>query len=221
MRFQFTAAIDDETGELGWKDSRGLGEGFNATRSGLTLAHDCLEHFRLETVADEIMAHGAMYWIRGEGGYCNHYNGRGIDAETLAGEWYSLFQAMEAGNNLEAPPRTKRLDSYVEQVIAEVIEQGAASVTKEYSYSGGLEYDSRQTLKRLAEHFAAWFRIGYRKAARRYRGIAQYQVSYTFEQLEKAFDKQKPEYEGQRIKVNISTRSAEIHIDEIEFAEYD
>ena len=186
---------------------------FGATQEPLTLTHDCLEHFAFGSVADEIEAHGAMYWIR---------YGFTLDVEAFANEWDSLLRALMTEGYLPDVPKTRTLDSDVEDDISAIIEQGRAYCVRNV-IDGDLDYadDSRRDLDRLANAFRAFFRRGYRKAARRYKGLAACEVAALFDSLQNAFAKVRLEFEGQSISVNVDLRTQSVRIDEIIPKEFD
>jgi hypothetical protein len=206
MRRSLVAAIDHEvSGELGWKDKR---IPFNSPYGPLTyeigLAHDSLEHFALETVSDEIMAHAAMYWGRYQGGYCSPY-GRGLTLEDIGSEWIQLCHAVQSGNYLKTPPRTCKLESDAEEDISTIIAAGRRAIRSEY------EHDERplawlSTANEIEKVFRGWFRLGYRKADRVYRkglGWDPSTFSHYFGQLAERFKRTQPQYEGQEICLEI------------------
>ncbi len=200
MRLEFIAETDHEvTGELGWKDSRIPANSPYGPFVGAGIAHDSLEHFSLTDVSDEVMAHAVIYWGRDQSGWCNEY-GRNLSLEDIGSEWIQLFHAIEGGHNLIAPPRTCKLDSDVEEDISTIMEEGIR-----YLRSEGLE--NWQTLETLEKNFRGWFRLGYRKAEKKYRlrmGIDPSELGYLYTKLAERFEKLKPEYEGQKIVLTIN-----------------
>jgi hypothetical protein len=195
MRLEFIAETDHEvTGELGWKDSRVARNSPYGPLIGFGLAHDSLEHFALETVADEIMAHAAMYWGRYRAGYCNQY-GRGLTLEDIGSEWINLFQAIQGGHNLTAPRNTRKLDDEIEEDISAIAEAGRRALRDE-----GFEF-WQTAAGEIEQKFRGWFRIGFRKAEAKFRkmGIDPSELSHLFGQLVTRFEKLTPQWEGQKI----------------------
>ena len=152
MLREFTAEENFDTGFLGWRDKRARGP-YEAWEDGRALAHDCLEHLPykgsngLETVADEIRAHGSILWLRGDE----------LSTKDMAYEWINLTHAINAGYCL-APfcGKTRKLDSYTENQLAQIMTEGENICRKEFSKD---LYHSD-----ISEHFANYFRQGYRNA---------------------------------------------------------
>lgn len=221
MRFKLTAKENQNTGEIGWQDSRIRGSDvFEPVSSGLTLAHDCLEHMAFDSVADEIEAHGAMYWARYEGGWSGSY-GFTLSVEAFAAEWQNLLQGLMMEGYLPSAPKTRPLDSAVEEDISSIIEQGRAyCVRNVIAEDPDRDHDSRRELDRLADVFRAFFRKGYRKAVRRYKGLASCEVAALFSALESEFEHYEPEFEGQELTVTVNLKTQRVTIAETFEEEY-
>lgn len=196
MRFQLVATIDqDVTGELAWRDKRIAYNSPYGPIGGFGLIHDCFEHFKLETVSDEIMAHGALYWGRYQGAYCYPGNGRNLSLEEIGSEWIQLYHAIEGGHNLIRPPRTCKLDDSSEEDIATIMASGLRSLNSE-----GLE--SWRTQEEIEQNFRGWFRLGVRKAEQRYRKGFQWDpatLAHYFEQAIRKYERLSPQWEGQEM----------------------
>lgn len=216
MRFKLTAKENQNTGEIGWQDSRIRGSDvFEPLSEGLGLAHDCMEHTAFGSVADEIEAHGAMYWVRYEGGWQGKY-GSNLNMEGFASEWQNLLNGLMSEPYLPDTPKTLPLDSQVEEDISSIIQKGKVfCIRNEVCECQREDSDSRKDLERLSGVFRAFFRRGYRKAIRRYKGLPAYEVAALFSELEKAFDRQRAEYEGQELAVTVDLRERNVRIEEI------
>ena len=208
MKFTLKAEMDHESGEIGWKDSRiPRDSGIYGPLFGFGIAHDLLEHFAFEHIGDEIEAHAAMYRIRYETGYRNKY-GRGIELGDFSSEWIELVRGLERDGRLPTffAKRTRPLSEEIERDIDAIIEEGKRMVMEENSYDG-MEESTREMYASMASEIARvfrnYFRNGYRKTGKRYRGVDMSQVSYTFERLAKAFEKLTPEFEGDAITVDV------------------
>jgi hypothetical protein len=211
MRFNLTAEVNNDTGELGWKDSRLKGECFGPMDYSYGLSHDCLEHFAFDGVADEIEAHGAMYWLRYEGGWSHPKFGHTLDMEGFANEWISLVRGIYAEPYLPTPRKTRPLDSVIEDDISEIIEKGKKAVRSEF----GSDEDSPESdTAGIEQVFRAYFRIGYRKAAKRYKGHAACEIAGLYNTLADAFERNKPECEGQQIVVTVNLKTGRVSVDE-------
>ena len=214
MRFKFTCELDNDTGELGWKDVRVTGEAYGPLAYARALTHDCLEHFSLSELSDEIEAHAAIYWGRFQGGGV-------VNLQSLGAEWWGICRAMQAGSELRMPPRTQKLDRDVEEDISSLLIHGRKAVRDEIGE--GWEEIARE----IEKAFRGWFRIGFRKAERRWRrwNYGPAELSHLFDQLETAFQKflqqhREEMYEGGQMVLNI-TRNGEIRFrtlsDEVSF----
>lgn len=196
MRFHLIATIDhDVTGELAWRDKRIPFNTPYGPIGGFGLIHDCFEHFRLETVSDEVEAHGALYWARYLGAYCYPGNGRNLSLDDIGSEWIQLYHAIESGHSLAKPPRTCKLDDDCEADISTIVENGLRSLRSE-----GLE--NWKVTDEIEQNFRGWFRIGFRKAEKRYRKLFGWDNATTahyFEQAIRKYENTSPEYEGQEM----------------------
>lgn len=208
MKFKLTSKEHYDIGEIGWEDSRVACAAYGPiVGGGVGLAHDLLEHAAFGSVADEIEAHGAMYWIRYEGGYCNAYSGRSITLEDFSYEWENLAVGLSNEPFLPTPPRTTSLDSVVEEDISTIMEKGLETL-REHTYF-------QDEIGRLEKVFRAYFRRGYRKAQKRYKGLGSCHVAWLFGCLvEKLKPYAEPQYEGRELTVRIWPKEGRIEIRE-------
>lgn len=222
MRFKLTAKENHDTGEIGWQDSRIRGSDiFEPITYPIGLAHDCLEHAAFGSVADEIEAHGAMYWVRYEGGWSDPKFGQTLNMESFTIEWENLLRGLMMEGYLPSVPKTRPLDSAIEEDISTIIEQGrACCIRNVIADDPSRDEDSRKELERLADVFRAFFRRGYRKAVRRYKGLAGCEVANLYNLLAQAFERQSIEYEGQEITVTVNLKTQRVTIEEVYPAEY-
>jgi hypothetical protein len=210
MRFTLTATEDPETGEVGWRDSRipRNSPSYGPIVYPFGLAHDMLEHFAFEHVGDEIMAHGAMYRIRYEGGWYRPESGSSLSLKDFGYEWINLVRALAGDGQLLFPPKTRPLSHEIEEDISSIVEYGQQIVREAYS---NFFEDVRADLQAVSERFRAYFRMGYRKCGQRYK-IPFYNVAETFNVIAKAFERRAPEYEGQQISVQVWPRECRVKI---------
>lgn len=221
MKVTLYAQEDSETGELGWRHEKvSRYSNIYGPLSWMPgLAHDILEHFAFEHVGDEIEAHGAMYRIRYEGGWSSPKYANTLTPDTFANEWVSLFNGTIREEYIPTPRNTRPLDSYIEQDIDYIISQGRKIVRDEFA-EGSDDELQQATLNRIEEVFRAYFRIGYRKARKRYKGIAMCYVAGLYNTLAEHFEHEKPEYEGQEILVKIDPKRGLVNISQVELDEY-
>lgn len=222
MRFKLTAKENRDTGEIGWQDSRIRGELYGSSHYAIGLAHDLLEHESLETIEDEIMAHGAMYFIRYEGGWCNSFSGETLSMENFAREWITLFESAQREDYFPTIPKTLPLDECIEEDISSIIMQGRVMIREEFShlFEPGEDDNEENTLENLSAEFRSHFRQGYRNARRRYKGLRADQVCSMFYTLTDAFKRQRIDVEGQEIAVTVNLKTCRVSIDEIRSEEY-
>ena len=210
MRFKLTAKENDNTGEVGWLDSRIRGtSAYEPLAYAYGLAHDCLEHTAFGSVADEIEAHGAMYWIRYEGGWSHPENGFTLDVGAFASEWINLYNGLQQEPYLPNPRNTRSLEETIEDDISSIIEQGRATIRREY------EDANADDIQRIADVFRAYFRTGYRNAVRRYKGQHACEIAALYNVLAQAFERHRPEYEGQEIAVSVNIKTGRVSIAEV------
>ncbi len=216
MKFTLTAAEDHNLGGLGWKDSRIRGSDiFGPLTGGVGLAHDLIEHAAFDSVADEIEAHGAMYRIRYESGWSGGRFGNNLNLAAFSYEWISLLRGLQEEPYLPIPPKTRRLDTEVEEDISEIIARGRKAIRDEFSYEeengvAGYEAD----LDRLAEVFRAYFRIGYRKVAKRFKGLNSGQISCLFSEIADIFEKKRISFEGETLEVIVDLKNVRVRVEE-------
>jgi hypothetical protein len=181
MRFTFIAEEHEEFGLPGWRQK---GQpGFDPLM-GMAVAHDALEHFRDgdDSIEDELQALGAALYIRGNGGYwMNATPGVHIGSDLPEIIGHHVFEDMPMPPE---PPRTKRLEDWAESEIDIAIQ----SATREWADRCDGE-EQMQQARALLARARGWFRIGYRRAQRRYKGTDCNQLSYLFKQIEEAADR--------------------------------
>ena len=217
MRFTLTAEMDHEvTGELGWLDTRvPRGSETYGPLTGSGIAHDLLEHFAFEHVGDEIEAHGVIFRIRYESGWVSRgIFSRPLSLDALASEWIQLVQAMNEGH-LPVPRSTRPLDASVESEIDAIIEKGRKIVHDEFAYDGVMDENDADNLEILSDRFRAYFRIGYRKACRKYKDA--YNAGYCYNMLAERMEKMKPDFEGQKMTVDVNLRTCEVKINTTDY----
>ena len=208
MKIKLRAVEHTEDGGLGWllpaiRGGHGL---FGPISYPRGIAHDILEHHAFESVADEIEAHGAIYWIR--------YQAGTVSLDDIAIEWINLVHGLGAEAFLPNTPKTRALDSTVEADLDSIIESGTKFCKNEFRDEEWIDYNS--AIDRIVAIFRQHFRIGYRKAARKYRDFTPDSVAYTFSNVEKEFERFQPEFEGQEIVVKIDLQACTCQVVEIE-----
>lgn len=157
---------NNDSGEIGL-EPKGASETYEPLSNGFGLAHDILEHLNgFDSVSDEIIAHGVMYWLRYESGFCPPPYHNPLTIPNIGSEWNNLFDAMENDGHLSICNPQKPLDETREAELASIIESGKKYVRDE-RYNDD-EENSLYNLEILSERFADWFRLGVRLAEKRY-----------------------------------------------------
>jgi hypothetical protein len=152
--------------------------------TGMAVAHDILEHFPVEPgpVEGEFMALGAAFYIRGEGGYWSYFmpENRNSPEKHLASDIPDIIARVRNGDqSLGTTPRTLPLSADIESSINEILNEAGKELVDR-------EMERLTAVERMA--FAAWFRRGYRGAARRY-GVDAYSLAHLFREIELKADK--------------------------------
>jgi len=197
---------DPEFGTLGWR-LKGAPVEFNAG-DGRTVAHDVIEHFwdgKTDRWEDELLALGAMIFVRWESGYLSgrYYSGLG---ENLSADLEKCLEFIANERDIK-PISTYRLkDDGIEADIEEAIRLA----TKEFiEYVDGDVAGNRQMVSENSENIKGWIRTGYRRARRRYRSIAV--ASSLFDSISRQVDRMMAdEFDEIKIIVNIRRCSAEV-----------
>ena len=177
---------------------------------GMAVAHDVLEHFADTTDAPlhELQALGAALWIRDGGNYWGTYHPQSIywdGGHHIAPDLITVLQhALHEGMDLPKPPRTVRCDA--EDQIDIALWNARKEVTSEWE-------DPREA-RELLKLCRGWLRIGYRRAAERYKGHSPQQVVRLFreieEQAEKALKTAEAGISKLHVTVNITELSAKV-----------
>jgi hypothetical protein len=155
--------------------------------SGMAVAHDLLEHRRNDqgTVEDELLAFGAVLYIRGEGGYWARKGSPYQPGYHLGGEIGNDLGVKYGGveNRIQDPGRTRPLEEHVEEWIAEAIAEARSALKEccnDFTFKQVEEFLSRAV---------GWIRRGYRMALKRYHGIPVCNLAYLYAQIEEKADR--------------------------------
>jgi hypothetical protein len=203
--------MNEDTGDLGWIRSdanRSIYDPLGVAYFGL--AHDLLEHESMQDVGDEMQAHGALYYLRGPNTGWYSPNGNSVTATSLGMEWGQLFEAYayKDGYLPDAKHDSYFKDQELESEIREIIRSGKQFVKDEY---GEHDKDGLADLDRIVSCYAAHFRVGYRRAKRRFPNGYGYCL---FNQVYEALKKHNPEFEGQQLEVRIDLKNNRVWVDE-------
>lgn len=156
--------------------------------SGMTVAHDVLEHFPHDngSVDHEFKAFGAMMFVRGVCGWWAEQGSYYPDpAKQVGGDFYDLLSRVHEGDeNLNPPGIVPPLRQY-DDLLQRVAKAGCEEATKELQNG----YDPKECVS-PEEHdrILGWMRLGFRAARRRYSGCDPYDVQCAFTHIKKVSD---------------------------------
>ena len=204
MLVRFVYGENDCTGlgyDAGWFREGERSMNNDASQSGMTLAHDCLEHNRgwrnrrLSDGADEVYALGAMLYLRGEGGYFwSRPNGGDVTDQGIGSE---LANEYHRGLMDDDPGRTRNLEDIscsADEWIAAIVQDAVRELAN--------GYDVRDS--NVRRYLTGWLRKGYRWAYNRIKRAQHrhawgrpklcnfepdaYRATYLFQQLEREIE---------------------------------
>ena len=209
---------EDEHGNVGW-----IPEWLpNATSGdGRTVAHDVLEHMPNSTnrnsSEDELVAMGAVYYIRGETGLL--YSPYRDITETIASDiYFILSDSANNGERIRSPGFKYKLSDYsVDDTFKQATREGIKSFKENYEDDIDILDENTYT------YILNWMRIGYRQAINRYKNTDQGTIGYIFNQIQREVDKCKyiNEYDKMRVTVNVKKANVKVTIlNTNEYGEY-
>jgi hypothetical protein len=205
----FTYKEHEDFGEFGW-EMDGAGPAFGPIFSGITFAHDILEHEKIECVEDEFCAIGSMYWLRYLSGYVDSSNqyARPLTLEIMAEEfvqhYYGFFQE---GGLFQGAIRTKKLDKDTEDDLAYIVQHGGKSILDEVGDDA-----NRDAIKQIKQIYPGYFRRGFRRAEKLYKD--RNRTCDLFTELSSRFRLLKHQEEGGELEVVIDLDNYKIEIKE-------
>lgn len=188
LKAEFVWGTDQEIGDDGWIPKGN--PSFNSMR-GMGVAHDTMEHADLTSgsLEEEMMAFGAMLYIRGEGGYWwNAYNPD--PANQMSGDIAKFARDVfwERGVVLGKPKRCLRLDDN-EEDIQRIVDAAWKSLRSEFEYDEPDAWrDFRQKNPEFKKRLAGWLRQGWWRCLRRYNKAKAYHLRDVFVAIEKRVD---------------------------------
>jgi hypothetical protein len=203
IQLDFVYAEDQEYGGDGWIPK--IMPKFNASQ-GLGVAHDAMEHFNVAagTLEEEILAFGAMLYMRVEtgwfcqqGSYQRAGNILGGDlARFLSDHWH------QGGMLRMVKGRPRHLEDDMEEELDSVIEETRRQLRGELGDDDWHQFQ-RDTID-VWNRLRRWMRQGYWQCKRRYRGASNHDLAYAFTQIRDAVDKIKFPELGEELHVRLS-----------------
>jgi hypothetical protein len=201
---------DQEHGGFGWIPK--LNPSFNAMR-GFGVAHDVMEHTDLisGSLEEEMLAFGAMLYIRGEGGWWWDSMNSSI-ASNMRGDIAQfsrdVFYQKDYGCVLGKPKRTLRIDH--EWDIEEIVRQAWRALRDEFEYEAedwrAFQHYNPDYRKRLA----GWIRRGYQECVRRYKGHKAYHLCDVFREITQKVDSYKYVEQGEELHITLEISEREV-----------
>jgi hypothetical protein len=188
---KFIHEYSDKYGSWGWRPA--WMPNFDPLQ-GMGIAHDILEHFPGDdgSVEGELMAHGAMLFVRGEG-YFNQdrFNYQSDALETIAGDVPDLLydELFWAGRTLGTPPR-HIVEEEDEERLRTITHHAMSEARMSIGWRAGDHKDDLTAFlnKEMDERVLGWLRRGFVRAQHRYRRISKDSVLHVFKVIEQAAD---------------------------------
>jgi len=215
MLFEFECAEHREFGGKGW---RLKGHPNFEPLQGMAVAHDCMEHFPKDTgtIDQEFMALGASYVTREGESYYQHKGSMWSAAHNVASDMPRLLQGLLGGEySLYPPPKTRRMqEDYEENFVIDVYNETISLMKSEFPDQDREADEKDQALiKDFMAGIVPWFRIGLRRAKRRYRSVPSFQLCHMFQTIEKEADKHLKHAEGyELLQVNMTGRDVTVRL---------
>lgn len=216
MKFKFIAEKHEDFGEMGWrlKDQPGFDP-----LGGMGVAHDVLEHLPNgdESPADEFQALGAGWLIRGEGGLFS--SGHYAPEENMSAEFPEIIRhVIYEGMRVPEPPRTRALDGSAEESLQLIVSRArklcCAGEHPEF------EKEDHAAVLDVLRKALGWMRVGYRRAARRYKNALGF-ARCAFGQIQEEADKRlKHAEQWQELHVSINIARRDCQVEFLEYPEY-
>lgn len=187
--------------------------------SGMGVAHDLLEHKRNDdgSKEDELMALGAMLFVRGEGGYFHlfpHHPMASTDpGYQMSGDLERLWQGDEhwegaCWDPVADPGRTHRLGEDVEAWIDSAVKY----VREEIEYDTCFERERARATAYL-DAIPGWLRKGYRYARRRYARCSAGELTHMFHTIQEEADRMLKVCDvGERMEVEITACRCKVDV---------
>lgn len=196
IKAQFVCETHEDFGDLGLRPAWMA----NADPlGGMAVAHDMLEHCVGDdgSVEAELMALGAIYWLRGESGWAAsqiRYTSHGFDAaDSLSSDFIDLYRHVaHEGFTLTDPGTVEPIECEdTDEQLRRIAIKGMAATREEESYSMDEDDEEAEELslwccEQSIDRAHNWLRKGYRNATERYDGVDAYSLAEcVFSEIEK------------------------------------
>lgn len=208
----FICERHEEYGTIGWRPLN-----MKKAEPFIAVGHDLLEHFKDDdgSLEDELMAGGAIILLRGLTGLIQK-NGNVNKPEVHIGSQISSILNYAIGRDevLSKPPRTYKADEEFESFAEEAYRCGISEVEAGELYDDGTEKFSKNNRGFTKENVIGWWRIGYRRARRRYRNADPYAVGLMIEKIDDKIRRYIEEIPGMKIRVTADIDNFSVYIEE-------
>lgn len=203
IQLDFVYGEDPEYGGDGWIPKKM--PKFNASQ-GLGVAHDAMEHFDVTagTLEEEILAFGAMLYMRVETGWFyqqgNYHRAGTILGGDLANFLRERWYQGEMLRSVKGRPR--HLDECMEDELDTIIDETRRQLRGELDDADWRQFQ-RDTID-VWNRLRRWMRQGYWQCKCRYRGASNHDLAYAFTEIRDAVDKIKFAEQGEELHVRLS-----------------
>ena len=201
---------DQELGSFGWIPKHN--PSFNAMQ-GFGVAHDVMEHTDLlsGTLEEEMLAFGAMLYIRGEGGWWwNSMNASPASnmKYDIAKFSHDVFYQKDYGCVLGKPKRTLHIDN--EDDIQAIVEQSWRALRAEFEYEPEDWRAFTHHNPNWRKNVAGWIRRGYQECKRRYLGHQAWHLCDVFKEITQKVDGYKWVEQGEELHITLEITQREV-----------
>jgi hypothetical protein len=206
----FTLETHEEYGEIGLRPSN---EPNADPLGGMSTAHDMLEHMPGADfgVADELIAFGAILYVRGKTGWWAH-QGRYIcdPVDNMVAEMPEILRHIEEIGFMPAPSTRPLHDEYCEERIQRLV----LKIPENAKKNG--DVDILDLAEEHTEDIRSYLRIGVQRARRRYRHHDIWNVMETFNKIMETADKEIEHYKEwadtrTEVRISANIRHVEVH----------
>lgn len=196
----FICELNPEYGDLGL---RPLDMPHADANGGMAVAHDLLEHFPGDSgsIADELMALGASYLLRGQTDYYQRTGNVNPPEKHLASDFEELYMHFSTeGFPVGDPGNVEPVDDEdAEETFQSAVEIGMDNIVDIFDFNedaeDGEESESSQLLATFTSdeyraRMLGWLRRGYQRAVERFEGVDVNDLAYTvFTEIEEKANK--------------------------------
>lgn len=223
VSFTLVYEQDEEYGGLGFRieGSKKIAGAYNMATEGLLIAHDILEHSKIEdigTIGDELKALGGVWFVRGQ---LSDMRRDGIGSmytphQNVASDVVNMGRSIVLGHTkyYAKVPRVQPNKCIVINDLLDIIAEARKDLPGELE----VEEYTKAALDKYLDDTLKFMVYGYNKAKERYRRIGgRYRANKLFWDITEEVDTalKQAEYEGQRFKLKINYSKCEATCEEL------